>query len=97
LNFCLALSKLISVTPTDIARALGRRGGLARGKRLTGAQKARIASMGARARIESLRLARRITANFRYAEAARTLRGAPHVKRVSQFNGRLPDVGRRLR
>jgi len=85
------------VTPTDIARALGRRGGLARGKRLSGAQKARIASMGARARIESLGIARRMIANFRYAEAVRALRGAPRVKRVSRFTGRLPDVGRRRR
>ena len=60
------------MTPSDQARALGRRGGLARGRRLSSAQKQTIAAMGARARIESLRIALRIVANFRYAEAVRT-------------------------
>jgi hypothetical protein len=83
------------MTPRELARALGRRGGLARAKRLSTEEKTRIASRGARARIESLRIARRIEANFRYAEAVRTLRGLPTVKRVSRFNGRLPDLGRR--
>jgi hypothetical protein len=82
------------MTGSDIARALGRRGGLARGKRLTTARKQAIAAMGAHARIESLRIARRIAANFRYAEAARALRGTPRLTRVTRFNGRLPDVGR---
>jgi hypothetical protein len=85
------------MTPSDIARALGRRGGLARRNRLTTARKRAIAAMGARARIESLRIARRITANFRYAEAVRALRGAPRVMRVSRFNGRLPDLGKDAR
>ncbi len=83
------------MTVSDIARALGRRGGVSRGRRLSSAQKTRIAAMGARARIESLRIARRIVANFRYAEAVRMLRGAPRVTRVSRFNGRLPDLSRK--
>jgi hypothetical protein len=82
------------MTTGEMARTLGRRGGLARRRRLSSAEKTRIASLGAHARIESLRIARRILANFRYAEAVRALRGAPRVKRTSQFNGRLPDLGR---
>ena len=85
------------MTPTAIARALGRRGGLARARRLSADQKQAIAAMGAHARMESRRIARRIEANFRYAEAARLLRGVQAVKRESRFRGELPDLGRTRR
>lgn len=82
------------MTPTEIARALGRRGGMARARRLSTFQKQAIAALGAQARMESRRIARRIEANFRYAEAVRLLRGAPRVTRERCFRGRLPDLGR---
>ena len=51
---------------SQMARALGRRGGRARGKRLSRAEKKRIASLGGKARARSLLAARRISDNFRY-------------------------------
>jgi len=79
-----------------MARALGRRGGLARARRLSSAEKRRIAASGAEARMRSLEAARRIVANLRYAEAVEVLRGGHRVpKRVQVFSGRLPGVYRR--
>jgi hypothetical protein len=79
----------------NIARVLGRRGGRARAKRLSAAERKRIASLGARARAHSLRAARRITDNLRYADAVTDLRGgAPAVARMRTFNGRIPGIYR---
>ena len=81
------------MTPSDIARALGRRGGLARGRRLSTAQKGAIAALGARARMRSLKAADDVLANFRYAEAVRQLSGEPtRVTRLRRFSGRLPGI-----
>jgi hypothetical protein len=74
---------------------LGRRGGLARARRLSETQKRRIAASGAQARLRSLEAERRIVANFRYAAAVAALQrrhSAP--KRVDVFSGRLPGVYR---
>jgi hypothetical protein len=80
---------------SDVARALGRRGGRARAKRLSAAEKRRIASLGGRARLESIRAARRITDNFAYAAAVGDLRGRPaRVARLATFGGRLPGIYR---
>ena len=81
------------MTAAEIARILGRRGGLARARRLSAIDKRRIASMGAQARLRSLEAERRIAANFRYAEAVQTLGGGrPPLKRVRGFGGRLPGI-----
>jgi len=80
---------------SSMARLLGRRGGLARGRRLSGDARRQIASLGGEARRESLAAARRIADNFRYAAAVEALRGgAPPVRRVSQVSARLPGLYR---
>jgi len=78
---------------TEMARALGRKGGRARGQRLSQAEKKRIASLGGKARRQSLQAARRIADNFRYAAVVDALRGQPAaVRRVSAFAGPLPGI-----
>jgi hypothetical protein len=76
-----------------MAKVLGRRGGRARAARLPPAERRRIAALGGRARGQSLRVARRITENFRYLAALRDLQGAPpKVRRSSTVEGRLPGI-----
>ena len=76
-----------------MARALGRRGGLARGERLTAAEKKRIASLGGKARSQSIQATRRMVDNLRYAAAVSDLRRKPtNVRRVRTFSGRLPGI-----
>lgn len=78
---------------TEMARALGRKGGRARGERLSVAEKQRIASLGGKARLQSLQAARRVADNFRYAAAVEGLRGQPvAVRRLSAFAGPLPGI-----
>jgi hypothetical protein len=78
---------------TEMARALGRKGGRARGRRLSPAERKRIASLGGKARVQSLLAARRIADNFRYAAAVEELRGQPAaVRRLSAFTGPLPGI-----
>ncbi len=80
---------------SSIARLLGRRGGLARGRRLAPEARQRIAALGGHARRESLEAARRIEDNFRYAAAVEALQGgAPPVRRLSRASGRLPGLYR---
>ncbi len=80
------------MNPSAAARALGRKGGVARAERLSTAEKKQIARLGAAARIQSLQAARRIIHNGRYAAAVDALRGRPVVRRVSAFAGPLPDI-----
>jgi len=78
---------------SEMARALGRRGGRARGKRLSAADKKRIASLGGKARFQSLQAARRIADNFRYAAVLGDLRGQPTaVRHLRTFAGPLPGI-----
>lgn len=78
---------------SEMARALGRKGGLARDKRLSPAEKKRIASLGGKARVHSLQATRRIVSNLRYAAAIRDLQGQPTpVVRLSTFAGPLPGI-----
>lgn len=80
---------------TDAARALGRRGGLARAARLTVEARRAIASQGGRARSLSFHAARRIRENFRYLEAVKALRPRPAaVTRMRTFSGVLPGPSR---
>ncbi len=86
---------MYAMNASDMARALGRKGGLARGKRLSAADKKRIASLGGKARVQSLRAARRIADNFRYAAVLGELRKPPTtVRRLSAFAGPLPGIYR---
>lgn len=72
---------------------MGRRGGQARAQRLTAERRREIASLGGKARHQSLLVARRIDENFLYVAAVLELRGAPpKVLRVKAFDGRLPGL-----
>jgi hypothetical protein len=76
-----------------MAKVLGRRGGRARAARLPPTERRRIAALGGRARGRSLRVARRITENFRYLAALHELQGAPPQARSSAtVEGRLPGI-----
>lgn len=76
-----------------MARAMGRRGGLARARRLSVERRRQIASLGGQARHRSLLLARRIADNLLYAAAIEELRGGPReIRRVRTFTGPLPGL-----
>jgi hypothetical protein len=76
-----------------MARAMGRRGGRARAKRLSAARRRQIASLGGRARALSLLAERRILENLRYAAAAVELQGGvPEILRLKTSTGRLPGL-----
>jgi hypothetical protein len=79
---------------SSMARALGRRGGRARARRLSPREKIRIARLGARARLQSLRASRRIADNARYAAAMRDLGPVPAIRRLKTFAGPLPGIYR---
>jgi hypothetical protein len=87
------------MTPQDAAKALGRRGGRARARRLSSDRRRAIASQGGAARRESFAAARRVADNFVYAATVVALRGGPSpVERMSKFAGPLPAIrGRRPR
>jgi hypothetical protein len=75
------------------AAALGRRGGIARARRLSAVERRRIASLGGLARRRSLEAARRIQRNLEYAAVVVVLGGhVRQVKRVDRVTGRLPGI-----
>ena len=76
----------------DIAKELGRRGGLKRAQNLSADEKSRIARMGAKARVASLKAAARVETNFKYLEAVRQLNPPPVVQSVKSFSGKLPCI-----
>ena len=76
-----------------IAQALGRLGGQARAKRLSPAERRRIAALGGTARGRSLEVARRIADNFAYVSAMQALGGRrASPARVSTCKVRLPGL-----
>lgn len=77
---------------SDMARALGRKGGKARAARLAPSEKRRIAALGGRARALSLHASRRVAENFRYVEVLHALQPRPPVVRVRDFTGPLPGI-----
>jgi hypothetical protein len=77
---------------SDMARALGSKGGKARAKRLAPAEKRRIAALGGRARALSIHATRRVAENFRYAEVVDALQPRPKVIRLRDFAGPLPGI-----
>jgi hypothetical protein len=80
------------VSPSALARALGRRGGRSRARRLSAADRRRIAAIGGRARRASLEAAARIADNFRYVASARELAPAPPVRRLRTSRSKLPGL-----
>lgn len=80
---------------TEMAKALGRRGGLSRAKRLPAEERKRIASLGGEARRRSREAMREIAINSMYAAMMTELQGGPvKVTRVKNFTGRLPGIYR---
>lgn len=77
---------------SDMARALGSRGGFSRARRLSSDRRADIARVGARARADSLRLTRAIVTNFDYVNAVRELHPPTPVRSASMCGGRLPGI-----
>ena len=77
---------------SEMARALGSRGGLSRARRLSSERRADIAREGASARGESLRLARAILTNFDYVQAIRQLHPTRPVSSESTCRGKLPGI-----
>jgi len=76
-----------------MARAMGRRGGRARAKRLSPERRRQIASLGGQARQRSLLAARRILENLLFAAAVAELQGeALEVPRMKTFAGPLPSL-----
>lgn len=76
-----------------MAKAMGRRGGRARARRLSAERRRQIASLGGQARHRSLLVARRLTDNLLYAAAALELQGGPpEILRMRTFTGRLPGL-----
>ena len=80
------------MTISEIARTLGRRGGLSRARRLSSRRRAEIARMGARARAESLRLAEAIRNNFDYVGAIHQLHTPKAVRSESTLSKPLPGI-----
>ena len=76
----------------EIARTLGRRGGLSRARRLSKQRLEDIARTGARARGESLRLARAIRTNFDYVRAIHELHPPAVVRSETHCRRRLPGI-----
>jgi hypothetical protein len=82
-----------SMSISQVARALGRRGGQARAARLSPEERRRIAALGGHARRRSLELGRRVAENFRYVEAVTALRGGRGaVARMKTCAGPLPGL-----
>jgi hypothetical protein len=81
-----------AMNTSEMARALGSKGGKARAKRLAPEEKRRIAGLGGRARAISFHATRRVAENFRYAEAMTALQGRPKVTRLRAFAGPLPSL-----
>jgi hypothetical protein len=79
-----------------MAKLLGSRGGQARARRVSQAERQRIASLGGKARARSLEAVRRILVNLSYAHAVSELRGGvPKVTAIKYFAGPLPGLYRR--
>lgn len=79
-----------------MAKALGRRGGQARAKRLSPDERKRIASLGGVARLRSREAARQIMVNLAYAAMVQELQGGPpKLTSVKTFAGPLPGIYRR--
>jgi hypothetical protein len=77
---------------SEMARALGRRGGLSRARSLSSQRRTDIGRAGATARGESLRLARAILTNFDYVRAIRELHPPRPVRSEAGGSGKLPGI-----
>lgn len=76
----------------QLARALGRQGGLARAKNLSASQRKKIAAKGGRMKALSAKAAARIEANFKYLKVVEELQKTPRPKAVSRVDQPLPGI-----
>lgn len=76
----------------QIAKALGRKGGLARAKKLSAEQRRKIAALGGEVKALSNKANDRIESNFRFARTMKLLRKTPAVISVSRINNPLPEI-----
>ena len=77
---------------SEIARILGRRGGLKRAQKLSKARRVEIARLGSQARTDSLRLEQAIRNNFDYVLAIRQLQPPVTVSVDSRVARKLPGI-----
>ncbi len=80
------------MTITHFAKALGRRGGLERARRLSAEKKKEIASLGGRTRSESNATIKKIEENFRYLETIRQMTPLPKVRSSRSTRKKLPGI-----
>lgn len=80
------------MTNSEIARMLGRLGGLKRAQRLSKTRRAEIARLGSQARADSLRLEQAIRNNFDYVAAIRQLHPPRTVSSESTPVRKLPGI-----
>ncbi len=78
---------------SQLAKQLGRRGGLARAKKLSAKRRREIASLGGQVKNLSEKVVQRIEKNFKYLKAVKELRKPPKPKSVSRVYNSLPGVG----
>lgn len=77
---------------SQIAKTLGRKGGLARAKKLSAEQRKKIAARGGYVKSISAKAERRILDNLLWLDTLRELRKAPPVKSVSRISYKLPGI-----
>lgn len=77
---------------SDIAKQLGQKGGLARSKNLSTAEKKEIAFLAAQTRWLSAKAADRLMRNLHSLRAVQVFRKIPQVVSVSRVYHRLPGI-----
>lgn len=82
----------MSMNARQIAKALGRRGGLARARRLSAERRQEIAALGGMVKALSAKAAQRIEKNFKYLEVVKQFQQAPKPKSVSRVSHPLPGI-----
>ena len=92
IEICLALSYSADMNTSEIARLLGRRGGLKRAQRLSNARRVETAQLGSQARTDSFRLGRAIRNNFDYVAAMHQLNPPARVNSESKSARKLPGI-----
>lgn len=80
------------MTSSEIAKMLGRLGGLKRAKRLSKVRRTEIARLGSQARADSLRLEKAMRNNFDHVAAIRQLNPPPAVSSESTAGRKLPGI-----
>lgn len=75
-----------------IAKKMGRKGGLARAKRLSAEQRIKIASLGGQVKALSAKAEQRIEKNYIYVKIVKELQKPPKPKSISRISHSLPGI-----